>query len=501
MTLCRSIILFLFILNCACGSSANTGSKNVSNARSNALTKVLNASKLVQQLPFETPKKSAELVKWLDAFFGFGFDYSPFQTIIGDFLGRGLMEGHSPAKIAQASKLLWPFLLNGQNDSLLLEWAAIGFSVPLKVEALERAYQTAQGFSSQEKQALALLEHALLESWEAECIDSVFVNSSSGDFQSDSLSINILDWISRLDAHPGACKQWNKTERASGNELEKRGIVNQGKKCRSSQLLSITGLDLLAELNTRARHWNWSASEFDSLCLKIEENRVQAYRPDRWLRAVLFVMEAKKSIPTVSELISEANTILAKVGTEVRRKELLAQHREIQFRLQEPLNWSSSRKYQMGKSVGESADQLTVQSSDQLVGHPSLVNAELLKNSWESFLEAGTPYRYGGYTRQGADCSGLIWTCFREQGLLIPRTSRQLYHDFKNTGHLHESKLSLKPGDLLFFRSAKGYGISHVGIYIGQDRFLHCLSGQGVCINSLSERRYAITFSGWGRIQ
>jgi cell wall-associated NlpC family hydrolase len=94
----------------------------------------------------------------------------------------------------------------------------------------------------------------------------------------------------------------------------------------------------------------------------------------------------------------------------------------------------------------------------------------------------GTPYRFGGNTPQGGfDCSGLVGYVFRDAaGVTLPRTSAEM-------GELDARKLavdSLQAGDLVFFRD--GRSISHVGIYVGERRFVHAPnSGGTVRLDSL----------------
>lgn len=86
-------------------------------------------------------------------------------------------------------------------------------------------------------------------------------------------------------------------------------------------------------------------------------------------------------------------------------------------------------------------------------------------------LEAvGTPYSWGGDGAEGFDCSGLVLYVFREiAGLELPRTARAQ----RGEGQSVAAKKELRPGDLVFF-ATRGRGVtSHVGIYIGQNKFVH----------------------------
>lgn len=75
----------------------------------------------------------------------------------------------------------------------------------------------------------------------------------------------------------------------------------------------------------------------------------------------------------------------------------------------------------------------------------------------------GTPYKWGGTSRKGVDCSGLVMMAYRRVGKDIPRVTWQQYR------YLHKVKRkNLRPGDLVFF-----YGRSHVGLYLGRGFFIH----------------------------
>ncbi len=78
----------------------------------------------------------------------------------------------------------------------------------------------------------------------------------------------------------------------------------------------------------------------------------------------------------------------------------------------------------------------------------------------------GTPYRNGGTTTKGVDCSGLTWTVYRSFGISLPRTSREQ----AGVG-TPVPRNELTAGDLIFFGS--GNTISHVGIYAGDGEFIH----------------------------
>ena len=94
----------------------------------------------------------------------------------------------------------------------------------------------------------------------------------------------------------------------------------------------------------------------------------------------------------------------------------------------------------------------------------------------------GAPYHYGGSSPRGFDCSGLVYYSFRETGIRVPRTTRAQLRHAKPV-----SLSQLLPGDLLFF-SQYSSRVSHVGIYVGDDWFIHAPSrGRRVSYDSLQD--------------
>ncbi len=106
----------------------------------------------------------------------------------------------------------------------------------------------------------------------------------------------------------------------------------------------------------------------------------------------------------------------------------------------------------------------------------------------------GVPYRYGGMNRRGMDCSGLVHTVFSENGLTLPRTTAGLRRISTNI-----PRSNLRFGDLLFF-SIKRKKCDHVGIYLGNGKFVHASTRRGVIISSLSEEYYRRHFEEGRRI-
>lgn len=108
----------------------------------------------------------------------------------------------------------------------------------------------------------------------------------------------------------------------------------------------------------------------------------------------------------------------------------------------------------------------------------------------------GTPYKYGGESKSGADCSGFVLMIYSAvYNKQLPRSSKQQHEFCKKI-----NKSQLKEGDLVFFDTS-GKGISHVGIYLRDGRFAHASTQKGVLVNGLDEEYYSNTYRASGRVE
>ena len=125
------------------------------------------------------------------------------------------------------------------------------------------------------------------------------------------------------------------------------------------------------------------------------------------------------------------------------------------------------------------------QSSSGLLGSSSEVRSALLEQYQEW---RGVPYRSGGQSRRGVDCSGFVQLTFRERfGLELPRDTHQ-----QSRLGAPISTHGLQPGDLVFFNT--GRRTQHVGIFIEDGQFLHASTSKGVIISDLDNPYWRKTY-------
>lgn len=165
-----------------------------------------------------------------------------------------------------------------------------------------------------------------------------------------------------------------------------------------------------------------------------------------------------------------------KVIIDRNRTEITVSANEVELSNNKPVASSNKKSYTSEKDYYES------QSKSSL---PQIVqsNQKLVIDTALSYL--GTPYRYGGTTRKGMDCSGLVGISFDQANISLHRSSL----DISKQGE--EVPLSqVQVGDLLFFSTGKKERISHVGIVveaIDDVKFIHSSTSRGVIISSIKE--------------
>lgn len=139
------------------------------------------------------------------------------------------------------------------------------------------------------------------------------------------------------------------------------------------------------------------------------------------------------------------------------------------------------------ESATNSNDDRTTTDTHQ--NSPSKV--ESLINNAKSFI--GTPYVWGGTTPKGFDSSGFIIYVFKQNGLTLPRTHSEYWH-------LGTPVNNRQKGDVVFFETYK-QGPSHAGIYLGDGKFIHNSSTQGVIITRMDNSYWSPRYIGTKRFQ
>ena len=150
------------------------------------------------------------------------------------------------------------------------------------------------------------------------------------------------------------------------------------------------------------------------------------------------------------------------------------------------ISFSSCKSTRHGKVITKKSENTkTVDASNNLVADNIVDYAQQFE---------GVRYKYGGTSKKGMDCSGLIHTSYKSESVLLPRTTK----DLASTGNWIDLK-DVQKGDLLFFATRKNSRkVNHVGIVTDVNKddveFIHASTSKGVMLSKLKERYWYFAF-------
>lgn len=133
-------------------------------------------------------------------------------------------------------------------------------------------------------------------------------------------------------------------------------------------------------------------------------------------------------------------------------------------------------------------------SSKSVVKHKEKSLSKADKIVVNAMQYKGVRYKFGGITKKGMDCSGVVYTAYRSQNIVLPRVSRDMAKKGRKT-----PLYKVKKGDLVFFKTGKSKrNINHVGLVIShknqQIQFIHSTSSRGVIVSSMSQKYWKKAF-------
>lgn len=143
----------------------------------------------------------------------------------------------------------------------------------------------------------------------------------------------------------------------------------------------------------------------------------------------------------------------------------------------------------------------TPSSEAKAAGNVNALGIERAPGDNEQLYDAikawiGTPYKYGGTTKEGVDCSAFVGHIYRQVfGKNLHRVANDMQQDCQLI-----TRSELKEGDLVFFINSKGK-VSHVGIYLKDDIFAHSSTSRGVIISRLTDSYWSKHFYKGGRVK
>jgi hypothetical protein len=140
------------------------------------------------------------------------------------------------------------------------------------------------------------------------------------------------------------------------------------------------------------------------------------------------------------------------------------------------------KETEIENKTGETPEEPLIDESKELEELSEVLKSQVGNGTLKSVVDSyiGTPYKHGGTSKSGMDCSGFVWRVFTDLGNKnFPRTSSAALSTLGKS----VTRVSMRPGDLLFFR--RGRRIDHVGIFMGHNIFAHASSSSGVMYTEL----------------
>jgi len=222
-------------------------------------------------------------------------------------------------------------------------------------------------------------------------------------------------------------------------------------------------------------------------------------------RAIPVVMPSPVSAPPQAQPLPSTKIATTKIATLAQRTSppiLSSRHKDEQIllaQLDADLRRSEGRLSRANADLSESQKQLSkftgALRAAMLEAGPDAKGLHPFVKASQGY--AGTPYVWGGESRNGFDCSGFIIRVMRDLGYkALPHSAAEQFNYGKPI-----AQALLKPGDLVFFANTYKPGISHVGIYLGKRRFIHAAgTGIGTIVSSLDAAKFQAKYAGARRL-
>ena len=456
------------------------------------------------------PVLAATLKKSLGQRFGTGYDLEVQSTPVTDFLARGVVNQVSPDRIAAAATILNRALRNGAPPQLASDIAEIGFASDItasQIEAACRATVNGRRFGLNSAIVNEMILNCIEQSSDGSIIEGAILGLEKGvrrnGIPQDKMAVALMIRLSQNNSG-------KKISAIIDEEIQfiKENVTPAQKRIDKTMAdLVARGIDgaIVREVYTTALEEHWKLEETQSVLDGLYIAYLRHLTIERVAIACI-VQIAQGYTGTSDQMVDTQLNFVTQLPQEQMRLQQLDQKPQLKAFIDQARSVTMSTDKDSGKKKPapvipsqKSSDNSTIESNYLQTG--SGLNTDALEQSIQSFLIAkapqrpsATPYLWGGTSRDGVDCSGFTMVCYKENGIVIPRTSQDQFSAFSNRGQT-VGRDNLQYGDLVYFTS-NGHGrITHVGMFYKKNEnnealFVQSSCSMGVNVCNLDKDRY-----------